>query len=62
MTKKYFKAGRTLQASDIWKQLTTSGAGLEALEHVVQTVVCTELTAVIVDGFDNLMKVVQMLN
>ena len=61
-TKKYFKAGHTLQASDMWKRLTASGVGVEALEHVVRSVVGTEPTAVVVDRFDNLMAVVQMLN
>lgn len=40
-TEKYLKAGNTLQASDKWKRLTTSGGGLEALEHVVRSVMGT---------------------
>lgn len=61
-TEKYFKAENTLQASDMWKLLTTSSGGFDALEHIVRQIVGTEPTAVVVDGFNNLMAVVQILN
>lgn len=53
---------RQLQAIDLWRRLTSSGQGLVALERKVRAVVGTKPTAVVVNGFDNFLAVVQLLN
>lgn len=59
----YFKGpDHKLQASDLWWRLTSSGEGLEALVWEVQAVVGTDFTAVVVNGFDNLLAAVQLLS
>lgn len=57
----YFKVpDHKLQASDLWRRLTSSGEELEALDREVRAVVGTDPTAVVINGFYNLLAVVQL--
>jgi hypothetical protein len=58
----YFQVpGRVLQASDLWRRMLLSTEGLEDLDRVTKLVVGTNPTAVVADGFSNLLAVVHLL-